>query len=173
MFHEYQHKVLRRDIITQKGQSRDQHLGFPSSILTCLVLPTNSRGGFSAVLDRAQVILRQKFGMELYELRSKSKGAAMGEEAASQTQTQTQAPAARKKQKGKRLEVIEEDEEEEDEVEEGGAATLTTKSELPSTEHCILQLTILSTRIKDVHPQNNIVGGDPQSHGDAAGFADV
>lgn len=80
------------------------------------VLPSNAKGAFNVVLNRAQTILRQKFGMELYELRARSKGAAAGEQTQAATQTQ-------RRPKTRRLDAIEEDEEEGDDDEEGGQAT--------------------------------------------------
>ena len=81
------------------------------------------------VLHRAQTVLRQKFGMELYELRMKSKGAGAAGIDGTQvhTQTQTQAQTQRKKGRTSRLDAIEEEEEDEDEEEEAEATTQVAK----------------------------------------------
>lgn len=121
------------------------------------------------------MILRQKFGMELYELRLKSKGAGVLEDAASQAQTQTQAKTQRKKQTGKRLEAIEEDEEEEDAEEEGGGGTTqATKSEPRSPRfHAVWRAHEYSAGVQDVYTQINTTRGCQGSHGNSPAFTDV
>lgn len=124
MFHEYQRKVLRREIITQKGALHNTyHEMLGTDIVS--VLPSNARAAFSIVFHRAQTILRTKFGMELYELRGKSKGAAVMEQTLGQTQTQAQTLA--RSRRGRRLDAIDEDEEDADEDDDAGAATQTNK----------------------------------------------
>jgi ribosomal protein L12E/L44/L45/RPP1/RPP2 len=100
------------------------------------VIPPNSKSAFNIIFARAQTVLRQNFGMELYEMRQRGKGAgAVGPEGAeTQTQTQTQAQKGKKKARPSRLDVIEEEEEEEDEEEEAEEqqATAIVKRETPT-----------------------------------------
>jgi ribosomal protein L12E/L44/L45/RPP1/RPP2 len=101
------------------------------------VIPPNSKSAFNIIFARAQTILRQNFGMELYEMRARGKGAgAVGPDGAeTQTQAQTQVQKQKKKQpRPSRLDVIEEEEEEEDEeeAEEEPQAAVVVKREIPS-----------------------------------------
>jgi hypothetical protein len=102
------------------------------------VIPPNSKSAFNIIFARAQTILRQNFGMELYELRARGKGAgAVGPDGVeTQTQVQTQPQKQKKKQaRPSRLDVIEEEEEEEDEAEaeqEQEQAVAVVKREIPS-----------------------------------------
>lgn len=83
------------------------------------MIPPNAKAAFNIVLGRAQTVLRTNFGMELFELRAKSKGVGM-EETQMQTQQtqQTQAQTRRKKGRTSRLDAIEEEEEEDEEEDE-------------------------------------------------------
>jgi ribosomal protein L12E/L44/L45/RPP1/RPP2 len=101
------------------------------------VIPPNSKSAFNIIFARAQTILRQNFGMELYELRARGKGAgAVGPDGVeTQTQAQTQPQKQKKKQaRPSRLDAIEEEEEEEDEeeAEEEQQAVTVVKREVPS-----------------------------------------
>jgi hypothetical protein len=102
------------------------------------VIPPNSKSAFNIIFARAQTILRQNFGMELYELRARGKGAgAVGPDGVeTQTQAQTQVQKQKKKRpRPSRLDVIEEEEEEEDEEEaeqEQEQAVAVVKREVPS-----------------------------------------
>jgi hypothetical protein len=102
------------------------------------VIPPNSKSAFNIIFARAQTILRQNFGMELYELRARGRGAgAVGPDGVeTQTQAQTQPQKQKKKQaRPSRLDVIEEEEEEEEDGEEEAEeqqAAAVVKREVPS-----------------------------------------
>jgi hypothetical protein len=107
-------------------------------------MPPNAKGAFNQVYDRAQAILRTKFGMELFELRGKLKGTGMEETQMETQQTQqTQAQTQRKKGRTSRLDAIEEEEEDEDEdgADEGStqAAAQAIKREC-KTLACLLNI---------------------------------
>jgi hypothetical protein len=88
-------------------------------MLTGVVVPQNAKGSIHMIFHRAQTILRQKFGMELYELRKSGKGAGSAGMEATQTQTQAQTQRPRKRGRPSGLNDIAEEEEEEDEEAEG------------------------------------------------------
>jgi len=129
LFYEYQRKVIRRDLIFQKG--KPMHV----RVANRKVIPPNSKSAFNIIFARAQTVLRQNFGMELYEMRQRGKGAgAVGPDGDTQTLPQTQTQKQKKKQaRPSRLDVIGEEEEEEDEEEaEEEQAVAVVKREIPS-----------------------------------------
>ncbi|WVQ81365.1 hypothetical protein IAT38_003488 [Cryptococcus sp. DSM 104549] len=117
LFQEYKRTPIRRQTINEQ------------------VLPAgNNKRAFNLVFLRAQEILREKFGCELYELRPRNKGEA--------TKISSETPAATQTQKKKgrpsgRLAAIEEDDDEEDEDEEGGPTQRVKKT--PGSNQWILR----------------------------------
>ncbi|OXC60434.1 hypothetical protein C358_04148 [Cryptococcus neoformans MW-RSA852] len=84
------------------------------------ILPDNTRA-FPLVFDRAQAILRNTFGCELYEIRARGKGESMEDPSQTQAMTQTQKKGKGKgRQPNRRMDAIEEEEEREEGEEEGG-----------------------------------------------------